>query len=225
MHSGPTRLALFGGTFDPPHLGHLRIAAAAASHLALDRVLFAPTGRQPLKSTPPDATFAQRLAMTQLACDEANASSGEECFYAIALDAPHPSGQPNYTVDLLAALAEEHPRSQLFHIVGADSFLTLPQWRSPARLLTLAEWIIVSRPGSSLDDSQLRATLAAALHAQPSAQQIARLHLLTGIAEDISASELRQRLAAGQDTSALLPATVAEYIHQHHLYRAAPANS
>ena len=135
------RVALFGGTFDPIHRGHLALASAAASAFALDRVLFAPVGRQPLKAESPAATFADRLEITRLAV----ASAASPRFAVSSIDAPRPDGAPNYTVDTLAALAREAPAATLFVLTGADSFLSLRNWHSPDRLLELAEWIVVSR--------------------------------------------------------------------------------
>jgi len=211
------RIALFGGTFDPPHLGHVHIAAAAADRLRLDRVLFAPTGRQPLKAVAPLASFADRLAMTQLAV------AMDSRFAASDIDAPHPQGAPNFTVDTLATLRQQHPEADsIFHIVGADSFLTLPLWREPLRLLALAEWIIVTRPGSEIDEDVLHSVLNKALGPRnPTPEQLSRVHLLTGIAEDVSATSLRSRIQAGDDVSSLLPPGVPEYIAAHHLYRSA----
>ena len=202
------RVALFGGTFDPIHRGHLALASAAASAFALDRVLFAPVGRQPLKAESPAATFADRLEMTRLAV----ASAADPRFAVSSVDAPRPDGAPNYTVDTLAALTREYPAATLFVLTGADSFLTLRGWRSPDRLLELAEWIVVSRPEFPLSEPQL-APLAL------TAAQRSRVHLLTTVHEDVSATELRQRLHAGDPCPGLLPAAVADYIQTHRLYR------
>lgn len=198
------RVALFGGTFDPPHYGHLKIARAAADALKLDLILFAPTGRQPLKPGRTSTSYADRLEMTGLACGE------DERFQVSTIDAPHPNGLPNYTVDTLARLQQETPDAVLFNLVGADSFLDLRRWREPDRLLELAEWIVVSRPGFSLEDlSSLHLTR----------QQRSRIHLLQNVNEDISATGLRQRLHAGDPCTDLLPATVADYIQARGLYR------
>ena len=101
------------------------------------------------------------------------------------------------------------PDAVLFNLVGADSFLNLPHWRDPIRLLALAEWIVASRPGFSLND-------LSALHLTP--QQYARVHLLETVHEDISATSLRQRLHSGDTCADLLPAEVSSYIQAHHLY-------
>lgn len=206
------RVAFFGGTFDPIHRGHLAIAAASAAQLALDQVLFAPTGRQPLKSAAATASFADRLAMTTLAC--AADPINTQRFHPSKLDAPREDGAPNYTVDVLATLTLRHPEATLFNLVGLDSFLSLPQWRDPQRLLTLAEWIVVSRPGFHIHEA---ASQFATLALTPA--QRARIHLLDGVHENISATDLRHRLAQGDPCLDLIPAPVSDYIASHSLYR------
>jgi nicotinate-nucleotide adenylyltransferase len=199
------RVALFGGTFDPPHRGHLAVARAAADGFGLDRVLFAPVGRQPLKAGGVASGFADRVAMVELAC------AGDARFGISLVDAPREDGGANYTVDALAALREGMSEGdRLFSLAGADSFLTIRQWHEPERLLELAEWIVVSRPGFSLDGLRaLRLT----------AEQEARVHVLTEVHEEVSATDLRTRLEAGACCTDVLPEAVAEYIESHHLYR------
>lgn len=201
------RVALFGGTFDPPHRGHLGIARAAADAFRLDQVLFAPAGQQPLKLDVTSASFSERLAMLELACAE---EARDPRFVVSSIDAPRADGTPNYTVDTLTTLQEQMPEATLYNLVGADSFQSLRHWRQPERLLALSEWIVVSRPGYPLDDlSALRLTEA----------QRARVHLLETVHEDVSATALRQRLAAGESCTDLLGRAVASYIHAHQLYR------
>jgi nicotinate-nucleotide adenylyltransferase len=146
--------------------------------------------------------------MVALLC-KANAS-----FEASRLDAPRADGAPNYTVDALAALRDSIQVSlgkdaALFCIVGADSFLDLRRWRDPERLLQLAEWIVVSRPGFSLDDLRPLALTH---------EQSSRVHLLTDVDEPVSSTVIREALHRGQQP-AVLPASVAEYIRAHGLYR------
>lgn len=219
------RLALFGGTFDPIHCAHLRVARAAADAFALERVLFAPTGHQPLKAESAAASFEDRLAMVTLAlahpCADGNRqpASPDPRFAVTSLDAPHPAAAPNYTVNLLEDLARTMPAATLFAIAGADSFLSLPQWRSPGRLLALAEWIVVSRPGFDLAQAFLdRADFAALALTE---EQRARIHLLSGVHEDVSATELRRQLRENPEDPAdgVLPPVVGAYIRDHHLYR------
>ncbi len=209
------RVAFFGGTFDPIHRGHLRLAVTAADTFALDEVLFAPVGHQPLKSEGAMASFPDRLEMTTLALDDPatrNTQPPNTNFLVSALDAPRPDGTPNYTVDTLQALTQEYPVADLFVLVGADSFLDLRRWRSPDRLLALAEWIVVSRPEFPLTDAQL-APLSL------TTAQRARVHLLSTVHEDVSATELRRRLRLGDSCPGPLPTAVAAYILTHHLYR------
>ena len=211
------RVAFFGGTFDPIHRGHLLLATAAADAFALDRVHFAPVGRQPLKSEAATASFADRMVMTALALTDPATRNlrPPTCNFLVSnLDAPHPDGSPNYTVDTLAALAREYPAATLFVLTGADSFLSLRNWRSPAQLLSLAEWIVVSRPDFPLEPDFLARPEFALTPAQR-----ARVHLLATVHEDVSATQLRQRLRAGDPCPGLLPPTVAAHIQAHHLYR------
>ena len=189
------RIALFGGTFDPIHRGHLAIAAAAADAFALDEVLFAPAGRQPLKPEGTPTTFADRLAMVQLACAD------HPRFIVSEVDAPRTDGSPNYTVDTVATLQHQMPSAKLFVLVGADSFLDLPRWHQSDRLRKMVDWIVVSRPGFSLPESPLKA--------HPD-----RIHPLNSVHEDVSATELREHLQRGEDCSDLLPATVMQYIRE-----------
>jgi nicotinate-nucleotide adenylyltransferase len=214
------RVAFFGGTFDPIHRGHLRLASAAADAFALDRVLFAPVGNQPLKAESAVASFADRIEMARLACNPAplqpttsNQQPATDPRFAVStLDAPRADGTPNYTIDSLAALARELPGASLYVLTGADSFLDLGRWRSPGRLLELAEWIVVSRPEFPLSESQL-----APLALTPA--QRTRVHLLTTVNEEVSATGLRRRLQAGDPCRGLLPPAVASYIQAHSLYR------
>jgi nicotinate-nucleotide adenylyltransferase len=199
-----TRLGYFGGSFDPPHSGHLAIARAAATAFSLDRILFVPTAHQPLKPTGPAAPFDARLAMVALLC------TGDPSFEASSLEAPHVDGSPNYTVDTLTQLRSSlNGPDVIFVLVGADAFLDLRRWREPDRLLTLAEWIVISRPGFSLQDlSPLALTTA----------ETKGVHILDGIAEPASATSIRELLHSGSDCPGLLPTTVLRYIRDHHLY-------
>jgi nicotinate-nucleotide adenylyltransferase len=198
------RVALFGGSFDPPHHGHIAIATAAADVFDLDKVLFTPVGRQPLKPDGTPASFSDRLAMVKLAC------TLDPRFDVSDLDAPRSDGSPNYTVQTLAALHEAMPHARLFNLVGADSFLNLRRWHEPERLLELAEWIVVSRPGFPLAN-------LSSLGLTPSRRS--RVHLLQTVHEDVAATNLRERLEAGDRCADVLDPAVFAYIEAHHLYR------
>ncbi len=158
------RIAFFGGSFDPPHLGHLAVARAARAALHLDTVLFAPVGAQPLKTYGATAAFQDRLAMTRLAI-------ASEPGFAISLaDAPKPSGDPNFTLETLERLrAELGPDCALFCLMGADSFFNLKNWHRAAEIPFLAPFIVASRPGRPLGEriSALEAALPPGLTLEP----------------------------------------------------------
>ena len=197
------RVALFGGSFDPPHLGHVAVARAAAERFSLDTVFFAPAGRQPLKPEPAGASYDDRLMMAALAC------GADQRFAVSNLDAPRADGQPNYTVRTLGLLAKLLPEAKQFNVVGADTFAGLAKWREAERLLELAEWIVVSRPGFQLADPDGMALTR---------EQRARCHLLDSVHEEVSATELRKQLAAGETCEPMLPAAVSAYIRERGLY-------
>lgn len=205
------RIALFGGSFDPPHRGHVAIARAAADHFALDTVLFAPAGQQPLKRDSQGASYGDRLAMVALACKE------DARFRASELDAPRPDGSPNYSVWTLESLRSLYPRAELFNLSGADSFRTIGKWREPRRLLALAEWIVVSRPGIPLTGPGGR--LADPDRLTLSDEERARIHVLDSVQEGVSATLLRERLERGEPCDDLLPRRVADFIRVRSLYR------
>jgi len=230
------RIAFFGGSFDPPHLGHLAVARAARGALALDLVLFAPVGAQPLKPRGSSASFADRVEMTRLAI------AADADFSVSLADAPsaeEPGSTPNYTIDTLLRLRKDlAPADSLFCLMGADSFLALRRWHRGAEIPFTAPLIVASRPGESLRN--LAEVLPSGLSiedktVQPGAVELHRftirnsagdtapLYLLPGLHVEISASEIRRqahaasgRLPAGHE---LLPDSVAEYIAGHGLYR------
>ncbi|SEG17233.1 nicotinate-nucleotide adenylyltransferase [Bryocella elongata] len=204
------RVGYFGGTFDPPHRGHLAVACAARDAFSLDLVLLAPTGKQPLKPDARSAPFADRLAMVELLCE------GEVGLEASAIDAPRPDGSPNYTIDTLDRLRAtlgsteaSAARLELFVVVGADAFLSLPLWHRPEGLLRAAEWIVVSRPGFSRED--LRSVALPEDDAE-------RVHLLESVDVPISATDVRSQLLAGERRLESLTPGVLAYIEARHLY-------
>jgi nicotinate-nucleotide adenylyltransferase len=189
------RVGWFGGSFDPPHRGHVTVARAAADAYGLERVLMAPVGRQPLKGA--GTGYAERLAMVGLAC------AGDPRLVASDVDAPRGDGGPNYTVDTLERLRSEMAGVELYGIVGMDAFREMGKWREPARLVELAEWIVVTRPGYG---QEVRAGAG-------------RVHLLETVHVDVSATALRERLRRGEDCAGLVPEAVLAYIAEHGLYR------
>ena len=199
------RLGYFGGSFDPPHCGHLAIAQAAAQQFSLDRVWMAPTGRQPLKRRGADASFSDRLAMTRLLCEQ------DDRLIASEIDAPRPDRGPNYTSDALVRVHEQAPGAAVFAIVGADALPDLPHWHEAERLFALATWIAVSRPGHPFSER-----LPAALQVEVDR---GRLCLVHEIEVPVSSTEIRQSLRDSADlTREQLPESVLRYIRAHRLY-------
>jgi len=219
----PLRVAFFGGSFDPPHLGHLAVARAALVALHLDRVFFAPVGSQPLKPHGSTASFEQRAAMTQLAI------ANEPGFELSLADAPRSDGKPNYTWDALGTIrATLPPNSELFCLMGADSLAGIRRWHRAADLLFAAPFIVASRPGEFFFDAQLPEGLTLkAVSGVSSIEKNLRCYLLRNAAGatapfyllpdlhfDISATGIR----SGQLTSTQLPEPVLAYIQAHKLY-------
>jgi nicotinate-nucleotide adenylyltransferase len=229
------RIAFFGGSFDPPHLGHIGIALAAQKALHLDTVLFAPVGIQPLKPTGSTAGFKDRVAMTELAI------KGFPQFAISFADAPDPSGAPNYTIDTLTRLREQFPSATLFTLMGADSLVGLRRWHRGAELAFVAPLIVASRPGQRLED--LPAILPEGLTITENATAVGSavqvplreftlrniagettpLYLLPELEIEISASDIRGQASAAMDRLCagheLLPDAVCQYIASHGLYR------
>jgi nicotinate-nucleotide adenylyltransferase len=225
------RIAFFGGSFDPPHLGHLAIAEAAQQALSLDRILFAPVGLQPLKSQGSSASFEDRVAMTRLAIQN------HPSFELSLADAPIPGNpEPNYTIDTLAHLRRSLPaNTELFLLIGADTLQTLHHWCRAAEIPFAAQLVVASRPDSPLDFSSLASLAAlmptgvniAQLPSQPGhfrltnpAGAVSQLTVLPGLNYNISATDLRRQIHVSSDeASALLAPEVLDYIRSHNLYR------
>jgi nicotinate-nucleotide adenylyltransferase len=220
------RIAFLGGTFDPPHYGHIAIAHAAITRLALNQVLLAPVGTQPLKGGSAHSSFEDRLAMVRLAV------AGEDGLKASSVDAPLPGSQPNYTFDTLQRLRSQLPPTDvLFCLLGADSFLTLKQWHQCADLLLFCDFIVAGRPGFSLE--QINAALPKGVtntseHREAAFTRFglsgpggrsAGLFLLPDLDQNISATEIRAAWADGAEQQTVLAPAVVEYIRSHGLYR------
>ena len=243
------RIAFFGGSFDPPHRGHLAIATAAADLFALDQVLFAPAGHQPFKGTFPATDFLHRYTMTALA------TQADPRFVPSLLDAPlnneTEETRPNYTIETLIRLrvkiATETEPTELFTLLGADSWLDIGHWFQARRLLALSDWIVAGRPGFSFAGAQAalppevnvewgssdfaasnRASGALpacdlTLHHSDSAPT--RVWFLPHLKEEISATELRAALDRGQPNPEMLPAPVWNYIVKTEIYRSSSDRS
>jgi nicotinate-nucleotide adenylyltransferase len=191
------RLGVFGGTFDPVHLGHLVAAQDAAEALELDRVVFMPAFRAPLKDREPGASDAVRVALLQAAIE------GDERFGLSTLEIER--GGVSYTIDTARELRRLHPDARLFWIIGADQAERLGAWHRIEELAGILEFIVLARPGYEGTRADLPDFL--------------RLHFVRAHVFDISSSEIRARLAEGRSVRVFLPAPVAERIERERLYR------
>ncbi|MCM3881180.1 MAG: nicotinate-nucleotide adenylyltransferase [Vicinamibacterales bacterium] len=196
MVSG-NRLGILGGTLDPIHNGHLETAQAARRALALDRVLLLPAHTPPHRSSEPRASAFHRFAMAALAASTAGMEVSD---LELRRDGP------SYTSMTLECLhADGYAASQLYFILGADAFAEIETWYDYPRLLDLGNFVVVSRPGFA----------TANLKSGPG--------ILRVIADtpDVSSTEIRRRVGAGESIDEMVPGLVADHIHRHRLY--APA--
>jgi len=197
------RLGILGGTFDPPHVGHLWLASLAGDALDLDRVLFMPAAQPPHKGGRLITRATDRLLMTRLAVQ------AEPDFELCPIEMERTG--PSYTIDSVEELKRAYPDAQLFLVMASDSLAQIDTWREPDRLLAEVEWVVGPRPGSALPD---RSGLE-----ERFGTDAARIHLLTGPALDVSSSEIRRRVAAGHTIRYLVPRNVEELIIDRGLYR------
>lgn len=189
------RLGIFGGSFDPPHLGHLLPVIDAAESLGLDAVRFVPAAVQPFKVGRATASPADRLAMTQ------RLVALIPGFTADATEIERPG--LSFTVDTLAAISAVMPDAELVLLLGADAFAQFDQWRQPERIRDLAAVAVMARSGESV----------------PAGSVMAGVQVLQSRRVDISSTELRARVAAGRTIRGFVPDAVAGYIAERRLYR------
>jgi nicotinate-nucleotide adenylyltransferase len=207
-------LGVLGGTFDPIHVAHLRLAEELRESLSLERVLFVPAARPPLKSGAL-AAFADRVEMARLA------TASNPGFDVSDLESEREG--PSYTVDTLREIARRHPGERLWFLLGSDTVRDLDQWHEPRALFELASLAIVSRPGSGAASvgELIPASLAGELRdgpeglLHPSGNE---LRLLPFAPLSVSASEIRRRIALGASVRYLVPDAVLDYVRKHRLY-------
>ncbi len=198
------RIGILGGTFDPPHVGHLWLATLAADAMSLDRVLFMPAAQPPHKRRKGMTRATDRLLMTRLAI------AGDEAFGLTLIEMERPG--PSYTIDSVDELQRMYGTDgTLYLLMAADSFGDIDTWREPDALLERIEWVVGPRPGSPIPD---RSALEERFGAMAS-----RIHLLEGPSLDVSSSEIRRRVAARRAIRYLVPRGVEELIGQRGLYR------
>lgn len=191
------RIGLLGGSFDPPHTGHLLAADDAFEALGLDRLVFIPAAANPLKTGRSAADAEHRLEMVR------RLLAGDDRFAVDPMEIER--GGLSYTVDTLTALAARWPGAELFWLVGADVLRTFGQWRDPGRIAELATLVVMQRVGDAPPEGG---------GALPAAARVLATRRI-----DISSTEVRRRVAEGRSIRGFVPEAVAEYIAAHRLYR------
>lgn len=235
------KIALFGGTFDPIHRGHIEVARAAQEQVGLDRILFVPANMPPHKPNQPRVSFFDRYAMVVLA------TMPEKAFVPSLLEAPienspqasatkkasnRASAAPSYSIDTVRRFKQSLKKSdRLFFLVGMDAFKDIAKWREPEALLRECEFIVASRPGFSLADvanalpQSIRPPAAAIkpfakqLPAGPLVLRGATIHLLPNVQQPASATSVREAVAGKKSANRFLDPAVADYIRKEGLYK------
>ena len=201
------RLGLFGGTFDPIHLGHLILAEQGRESCGLDRLWFVVAGAPPHKPGPRTAV-AHRLEMVRIAI------AGHPAFEVSDIEARRPG--PHYSVETLEAVRKDRPGDDLFFLIGADSLADLPSWREPALIAQLATIVVVNRPGIEEVDPAHLPEFGPSSH---------RIQSVTIPPVGIASSDLRGRVAEGRSIRYMVPRGVEAYIEAQGLYRDGNGNN
>ncbi len=197
------KVGLLGGTFDPPHVGHLIVAEQARAQLGLDQVWFTPVGQPPHKQDRSVSDAVHRVAMTHLAI------TGNPGFTLCLDDVSRPG--PHYTLTLMAHLRNHHPQHQWHMIIGSDSLMDLPKWHQPIALVDQVRLAVAHRPGSQPNVTQLESIIPG-LHSKIDWIHSPLVH--------VSSSDLRSRFAAKLPLRYAVPDGVIDYITTKRLYRA-----
>lgn len=213
-----SKIGLFGGSFNPPHIGHVNVATTVQKKLGLDKIHIIPAAQNPLKYPIEGATLEQRLKMTSLAFE----SYGDKFFVN---DCEIKRGGKSYTIDTIKQITQESPKDEFYLIVGYDAFEEFGQWKDAAKILELAHLIVVSRPGGEFPEDkedlpEFFKPLAKQfefniieLTTRKSIQFLALKDI------EISAADLRKKIRAQRNTEKLLPLAVESYIKEHHIYQ------
>lgn len=215
------RTGVFGGTFNPIHFGHLRAAEEVREKLSLDQVLFVPSGNPPLKDKN-IADAEMRLRMVDLAIAQ------NPLFKLLDIECKTPG--KSYTIITLQALRKKYPGAGLFFILGIDAFLDLPNWREPDKLLSIANFAVISRPGSSFEDLSaspyldVETKMLKVLDSGQGGKTEIRTRsgmetvLVKTTSLEISSTEIRRRVKNEQSIKYLLPSEIELFIFSQKLY-------
>jgi nicotinate-nucleotide adenylyltransferase len=199
----PDRIGLFGGTFDPPHLGHLILAGEACAQLQLDRLLWVLTPTPPHKLGQAITPSEQRLAMVELAI------AGDPLFELSRVELDRPG--PHYTLDTVRQIQADSPAADVILLIGGDSLRDLPTWRQAADLVSACDEIgVMRRPGDSANLSALEGSLPGIG---------SKVRFVDAPLLEIASSEIRRRASLGEPFRYYVPAAVHEYILRHRLYQ------
>jgi len=188
------RIGLYGGSFDPIHIGHLLVGQAAIEELQLTQLIYIPAAQSPFKPESSPAPGAHRLAMCRLALAGRTDTAVD--------DLEIQRGGMSFTIDTVRAYVERFPQAKLFYLIGADNVVSLPKWRNATELAALIEFAVIPRPGQS------QVPFPAPFVGQ----------YLRGFPIEISSSEIRTRIKAGLSLTPLVPPAVDEFIRNNRLY-------
>lgn len=209
------RIGLLGGTFNPVHFGHLQLAAAAMTECGLDQVVFIPSGQPPHKYAAEIATFADRLAMLQIACNI------DKRFSCTAIEGELPP--PSYTIDTLNAIGDRFPATaKFFFIIGADAFLDLLSWKSYKKILQCVALIVSDRQNYGVDrlvEFLKKLNFSDEGKYWKGKDGCREIVLLQTIPENYSSTAIRAKLKKGVSPATEIPSGVIEYIKKHALYQ------
>jgi nicotinate-nucleotide adenylyltransferase len=199
----PKRIGFFGGTFDPPHIGHLILAGEAVHQFQLDRLLWVLTPEPPHKLEKPITPLVHRQSMLE------ETIRGNPVFEFSSIEIDRPG--PHYTLDSIRVLSRTEPDAEIFLLIGGDSLADLPTWRfAPDLVAEVSKIGVMRRPGDSTDSSALEAKLPGIAN---------KLHFIDALLQPVSSSELRRRISYGEMYRYYLAPEVYEYIEANRLYR------
>ncbi|MBI3163106.1 MAG: nicotinate (nicotinamide) nucleotide adenylyltransferase [Anaerolineales bacterium] len=199
----PHRIGVFGGTFDPPHIGHLILAGEAVHQFQLDRLLWVLTPEPPHKLENAVTPLTHRLAMLE------NMIADNPAFELSRIEIERPG--PHYTVDTVRAIAENQPGADIILLIGGDSLRDLPTWRFAPDLVTVVSKLgVMRRPDDSTDLAALEAKIPGVL---------GKLHFIDALLQPVSSRELRRRISSGEMYRYYVAPGVYDYIEKNRLYR------
>ncbi|MFN8529859.1 MAG: nicotinate-nucleotide adenylyltransferase [Anaerolineae bacterium] len=197
------RIGILGGTFDPPHIGHLVLAEYAAEALNFERLLFVPAATPPHKLNETRTPIEHRLNMLQLAIAD------NERFTLSRIDVDRPG--PHYTVDTVSIVQEQYPQAELYFVMGGDSLRDLPKWNRPTELIRCCKLVVLQRPNMELVSPSMHEAVLPGISE--------RVIILDDPLLGFSSTGIVARLQAGRSIRYMTPDPVLAYIREHELYR------